>query len=155
MHKNSPKICKMLVVFADINGFVKFCSDKNPTEIFAFLSEFYLLSGKVILNSPNGKIVKFMGDSMLIVFEENFVKEGVESLKNLKAEIDNFLSKFGENFSLSVKAHFGEVACGEIGTETDRRVDVFGNTVNETALLPNGEFVLSKDLKRLIKKGTN
>lgn len=153
MHKNSSKTCKMLVAFADINGFVKFCSRKNPSEIFKFLSEFYLHSGNVISKYQSGKIVKFMGDSMLIVFDENFVKEGVDSLKELQSQIDKFLLNFGKDLTLSIKANFGEVACGEIGTETDKRFDVFGNTVNKAALLTDGDFVLSEDLKNFIKKG--
>lgn len=151
MHKNTSKTCKMLVAFADINGFVKLCKDKNSSEIFDFLSEFYIISGKVIDEIPNGKIVKFMGDSMLIVFDENFIAQSVETLKKLKSEVDSFLSKFGVEITLSVKAHFGEVTCGEIGTEKDKRFDVFGNTVNETALLSNGDFVLSEIL---LKKQT-
>lgn len=140
-----PTECDVVVVFTDFTGFAKGCQNKSNREIFEMMSEYYELVGDMI-DAGGGKIIKFIGDSTLMVFPAEIAKQAVETLKELKEKSDAWLIEQGIDGQLQVKAHVGPVMCGLIGTKHDKRLDVFGNTVNQTALLNTGNFVLSTEL---------
>jgi len=48
----------------------------------------------------------------------------------------------------TIKAHFGQVCCGAIGTRDDKRFDVFGPAVNTAALLPSTGLALTPQVFR-------
>jgi len=88
---------------------------------------------------------------MLIVFPSDRPDEAIDALRKLKARIDLLLAQGGHDSALRIKAHVGSVAMGKIGRGELERFDVFGLTVNQAALLPAGEWVISAELQRRLQ----
>ena len=56
-------------------------------------------------------------------------------LVELKDSGDKWLQNRGINCRHIIKAYYGPVIYGKIGTKNNKRVDIFGETVNAAALL--------------------
>jgi len=142
-----PTVTRKIVAFADIQGYHRqICSELSAAEVFEFLSRYYCTAQRT-LEGSNGRIVKFIGDSILFVLPAEAPSEAIETLRKVKFAVESFLMQEGYGLQLRIKAHVGEVATGMIGVGELERFDVCGTTVNETALLPDGEWVLSDNLQ--------
>jgi class 3 adenylate cyclase len=147
----TPIVEEQIVAFADLSGYHRqICSKLSPEETFGFLSEYYA-TVQAALDGSAARIVKFFGDTILIVFPSRDPDDALDALQKLTTSIDAFLSAGHYDSRLRVKAHVGMVASGPVGVGELETVDVCGVTVNQTALLPNGEWVLSEDLQKRIK----
>jgi class 3 adenylate cyclase len=144
---HTPTEMNLLVAFFDLARFTHFSRNRSAQEIFEFVSAFYEFVGDIIEDS-GGTVVKFMGDAALIVYPETHVNEGVLALKALKDQGDVWLA--GRNIPSRniIKIHFGPVICGPMGTRTDKRFDVFGETVNIAALLKSNGLAMSPQVFR-------
>jgi class 3 adenylate cyclase len=146
----TPTVGEQVIAFADLIGFHRtICSKLSPEEIFAFLSEYYS-AAQAALDGSEGRIVKFIGDAMLILHAATDPRKAVDDLRRLKTAMDSFFAKRGHESLFRVKAHIGTVACGSIGTGELERFDVCGVAVNQAALLPDGEWILSDELQKKI-----
>ena len=94
--------------------------------------------------------IKIIGDAALITFEESQAVEGVTALRSLKESVDRWLKSCDLESELLVRAHIGPVAVGEIGPGNDKRLDIIGRVVNETAMLKRGPFVMTSQLEKII-----
>ena len=149
-HLDSPSERTLLVVFTDVTGFAKEFQNRTNREMFDLMSQFYELIGNEVVAS-GGKVVKFIGDGALLVYPEENAKRGVEALQQLRATANNWLKTHGLTGELRVRAHLGPVICGLLGTASEKRFDVLGDTVNITALLHSNGFTLSPELQRHIQ----
>jgi len=146
---NAPSERRMILAEADITGFARTCREMSDREVFEMLDEFYELTGSVV-EASGGRIVKFMGDSALIVFPADAAPAAVESLRQLKARTEEWVAAFNPASGLRLKAHVGQVVCGPMGTAADKRFDVIGKAVNELFMMPWDELALSDDLHQLL-----
>ncbi len=146
---DSPVECNLVISFTDILLFAKTSESMSDHQVFDMMSKFQTLVGEEI-DGSGGKIVKFIGDAVLIVFPEEKAKQAIETLKSLKDRIDTWLSNQSLDCKMRIKAHVGPVVCGKLGPKTEKRFDVFGNAVNETVRLKGEEFILSASLENKI-----
>ena len=123
-----------LVACSDLTGYAKIAARKSEEEIFRLLSDYYEFVGDIIA-SASGIVIKFMGDSALMLFSETVADAGVRSLLALQSQGDRFLSERNVPCRHHLRAHYGPVCFGEIGTRTDKRPDIFGSTVNTLSCL--------------------
>ncbi len=144
-----PKECRMVVGIADIAGFAKACESKTDLETFTMLATFYSFVGNVV-GKADGTVIKFMGDSALVVFPEDKDRQAVASLQELTSTTDGAWSEFGEKCTVRTKAHVGSVALGPMGP--DNRLDVIGNTLNQLFRMPWNGPELSDELKQLMEQ---
>ena len=144
---------KLLVVFCDLTNYAKLSRKIDEIEVFAYLSNIYEIIGEII-ESSYGQIIKFIGDAVLITFEENDIDNGIIALKKLKTEIDSYNKKMKYESQFIIKAHFGQVAAGMIGTKNKKMYDIFGNVVNISATLPSNGFAISVEAFRQLKPET-
>jgi class 3 adenylate cyclase len=145
--------CDLLVSFFDLTQFSQYTNNKSNQEIFQFLSDYYEFAGDLIEGS-GGRIVKFIGDSGLMIFSETNVDSGVLALKELKDQGDLWLSERGSPCRNKVKVHFGPVFCGPVGTRSRKQFDVFGSTVGTAAVLGPHQFVITPQVFRKLDAGT-
>ena len=82
-----------------------------------------------------GRLVKFVGDGALAVFEPPLVDAAVEMLLELKDDVDRFFSERSWECRAAVKVHFGSVVAGQFGSGAAERFDVLGKQVNTAATL--------------------
>ena len=143
----------LLVAFFDLSRFAREVQGKTSREVFDYMDAYYEFVGDIIENA-GGTIIKFIGDAALIVWEEDQIDSGVLALKTLKEQGDAWLQNRGAQSYHRIKAHFGSVTCGPMGTKTDKRVDVFGEAVNIAATLTANGLALSPQAFRKLAPET-
>ncbi len=143
----------LLASFFDLTTFARYVQNRNAQDVFELLSDYYQLVGDII-EEVNGKVVKFIGDAGLVVFPEDAVSEGVLALRKLKNEGDAWLADRDTPCKHRIKAHFGHVHCGRIGTRTSKQFDVFGETVNIAAVLQSNGLTLTAQVFQKLDSST-
>ncbi|OGV74858.1 MAG: hypothetical protein A3K19_00620 [Lentisphaerae bacterium RIFOXYB12_FULL_65_16] len=152
-HVTSPTERNLLVAFFDLTQFARFSRTVDDRELFGFVSDYYELVGACVQQS-GGTVVKFMGDAGLAVWPEEMVDRGVLGLKDLKESGDHWLERRGSPCRHVIKAHFGPVICGKIGSRTEKRFDVFGQTVHTAALLNSNGLAITPEVFRKLQRET-
>jgi class 3 adenylate cyclase len=142
-----------LVACSDFTGYAKLANKLSEEKIFRFLSDYYEFVGETIAPS-GGRVIKFMGDSALMVFSADQADAGVRSLFALQDEGDKFLSARGLPSRHYIRAHFGPVQQGELGTRADKRVDIIGATVNTMFLLKDTGFAITPEVFQVLQPET-
>jgi len=143
----------LLISFIDLTNFTSITSKMDDIETFNYISKFYEIVGDEIENN-GGKVLKFIGDSALIIFPANLVDQGVTSLYNLKQKVDKYNKELNLNSQLIVKCHFGISAIGMLGTKNEKRPEIIGKEVNFTATLKSNGFAMSNETFRKLKPET-
>jgi class 3 adenylate cyclase len=151
---NGQKIHALISV-CDITGFARISREKGIEVIFTLMEDFTSLISRKMMNS-SGKIIKYIGDSALIMFPENAVDEGVNLLLLLKEEIEAFFIKKGMNNRITFSLHFGEVIAGRF--EPFHEIDILGDAVNIAFMIDRGayrgRFVISPQVFRKLRPDT-
>lgn len=142
-----------LVACSDLTGFAKLSSKLTEEELFQLLSDYYEFVGDTIVQS-GGKVIKFMGDAALMLFPEMQADTGVRALLTLQQSGDKFLTGLGASCRHRIRAHFGSVQVGELGTRDNKRIDVIGSTVNTLFLLKASEFAMTPEAFRKLQPET-
>ncbi len=143
----------LLVAFTGLNGFSRFAIKCPGDSLFRTLSDYFEFIGDIV-EKAGGRLVKPIGDAALIVFPEDRIDEGVRALLELYDKGDAWLDARGLPCRHNIKAHFGPVFSGMIGTRADKRYDICGNTVNVTARIQSGGFAVTPQVFRKLKTAT-
>ncbi len=147
-----PAQGEYIIVFLDIAGFHKNIVLKiTSSELFLFMQEFYDCA-EAIISHGNGKIIKFMGDAILVIFDPEELQNPVAFLDGMREALNEWIEKRCVGVRVHLKAHVGSVTIGRISSREFSHLDIFGPAVNETALLSNNDFVLSQDLSNRFKR---
>ena len=131
-----------LVSFFDLTAFARYARGLEPAALFGTMDAYYELAGD-ILEAAGGKVVKFIGDAGLVAFADERVNQGVLALVKLKDVGDAWWAERDAHCKHVIKVHYGPVSCGYLGTRTDKRFDLFGETVNIAAMMQSNGFALS------------
>ncbi len=151
----------LLVIFVDLTRFASQSQRVGDVELADGIDAYYEQVAASVQDA-GGRVVKFVGDGVLIVFPEDQVDRGVEMLLALKEAIDRSMAERGWECRLIAKAHFGTAVAGPFGAVGDKRHDVIGKVVNIAALLDSAGVTLSvaafrklsPPLRRRFKKHT-
>lgn len=119
-------------------------------ETAAVLAEYYALVGEAVALSE-GKVVKVMGDGVLVVFPLGRAQEAVEALRILQSSATALWSEFDVRCRLQVKVGSGPLASGAMGPPGAERFDVYGTALNNLFKAPAGDFVVMPDLAALLR----
>ncbi len=144
-----PTTSTFVLAVADITGFAKACRAKFDVDMFVMLDRFYHATADAIAPS-GGKLVKAMGDAILMVFPEQKAKQAASCLHELQNKVQTVWSEFGTDCTVRIHAHVGTVASGPIGP--GQQFDIVGNPVNELFLMPWDGPMFSAELTSLIKE---
>jgi adenylate cyclase len=151
----------LLISFVDLTRFTAFCQKRDDATVADFLDDLYERVGRHV-HGAGGRVVKFIGDATLIVFDGADCDVGVRALLALRREVDGHMADQGLPGRLIVKAHLGQVVWGPVGIEGDKRLDCIGSAVNTAATLGSQGLALSvqafrglePETRRLFKKHT-
>ena len=149
----APQQCELLVAFSDLSAFKHFAQDQSEEQLFAAMAEYYELVGDIVAEG-GGNIVKFIGDSALLVFPADAVDTGVLALRALKERWEEFFAARSDTCRQLVEVHFERVCCGPIGTRDDKRFDVFGHAVSFSALLTSDGLSITPQVFRRLTPQT-
>lgn len=127
------------ILFTDIRNFTSLTESLGPTQIVAFLNQFFDLMVTTVFQN-NGIIDKFIGDALMAVFGIPIVDKS-DPLRAVNTAIDMFksLKKFNAfrpewlKLKIGVGISTGEVISGNIGSGQRLEYTVIGDTVNIAA----------------------
>lgn len=154
---------KVVVMFADINGFTTLCEKKDAEEVTEILNSSFAELGKII-DDHGGYIDKFIGDCIMAVFgapvsNADDADQSVLAALALRKSLAGINKKISLELSLSIGLNFGQVVAGGIGTEQKFDYTVIGDAVNVAQRLqslagPN-QILISESLTRELKNKVN
>jgi class 3 adenylate cyclase len=144
-----PEDRNLLVAFFDLTGYHKWVVSVDRREIFTAMAELFDRAARAI-EKAGGTLVKAIGDAGLATFPEERAEEGILALMALRDEADRWLQERRIHCRMTVKVHFGPVACGPVAG----RFDVYGETVNTAAtLVSHGVSITPQAFRRLSSAG--
>lgn len=147
---NLPREENVIVIYGDITNFAKLFEIKDNNEIFNLVSEFYELAGNII-DANGGKVVKLIGDSFIAIFPAEKAEGLLDVLKLLQKDVDELLKSRNTDSRIHISAHIGPVIYGKVGTKNDKRLDVFGTTVNDTCRIKSAGIEFSDKLMEYLR----
>lgn len=140
------------IVFFDLARFARWVEGRTHLEVAAFLQSFYEQAAEVL--EPAGvRIVKFMGDAGLGVFEPGRAADVVAALDALRARVRRAGDAESFDTDLTSKVHVGSVVTGTFGAPGAARFDVMGPAVCEAARLPGHGLVISEAAEAFVAGG--
>jgi class 3 adenylate cyclase len=149
---SKPETKELMVCFADLTLFAKVSRSMSSVEVFGMLDRLFITMEEHV-KLAGGYIIKYEGDSALIVFDKENMDNGIKALIDSKNEIDNRFIKAGKPNRLAVNCHFGEVTVGRFQAKNSSWVDIIGDTVQYASILGryknyglNNDFIISKDV---------
>lgn len=148
-----PTEIESLVAFFDLTSFTQLAQQRSSLEVFQLLNEIYEFSGDII-EAAGGTVIKYIGDAGLVMFAKDNVDAGVIAMKQVQEQGDEWLKKRNIRSRIFVKIHYGPLIYGPLGSRTDKRVDIIGNTVNTAALLKTNGFAMSAQVFRKLAPST-
>ncbi len=147
-----PKDCQrrdLGVAFFDLSRMAEWASPEQDAKVAGFFQAFYALAAERI-EGAGGKIVKFMGDAGLAVFEPEGAEQVILALCEFAGDARALAGRHGLDAYLNVNVHFGPVLAGSFGPEGAERFDVIGKTVNIAARLGRRGVTLSAQAFRCL-----
>lgn len=129
---------RRVVVFCDISGFMRLAAslgDRMP----AFVQEFYEMAGDAVVGG-GGRLVKYIGDSVLCVFPDGREPDAVRCARRMRADFVGLLGRYvpHSDARLEVAISSGEVTEGVYGHGSLRLYDVMGEAVAHASVLNHG-----------------
>ncbi len=130
------------VAFFDLSRIAQWSSGEQDELVAGFLQGFYERAARRI-EPAGGRIVKFMGDAGLAVFEPDDSEAVIFALCEFTREARSLAQGCGLEAYLNVNVHVGPVLAGSFGPPGAERFDVIGKTVNVAARLGRRGVTLS------------
>ena len=118
-------------------------------ETVSLLAEYYLLVADT-LGRSEGRVIKVMGDGVLIVFPIYRARDAVGDLRFLQTSATALWSAFDARCRVEVKAGAGRLASGAMGPPGAQQFDVYGKALNDLFKAPSGDFVIVSELDALL-----
>ena len=94
-------------------------------EVFHFLDFFYTQMEQE-LEGSEGRTVKYMGDTVLMLFPPDNPSGVITHLKKMKQNIESSLDNMCIDTTPQIKVHIGVAACGEVGKAGEKIFDICG-----------------------------
>ena len=135
MKSEKAVILNRIVIFTDIHHFMV-VAQKLKNDQYKFLQEFYEILGEIVV-MHGGELIKYMGDGFICVFPEDLNSEAVVSAMEMRRAFLKIVKnwKLPHDTVLEVGISGGEVIEGEFGHKSLRQKDIFGDVVNQAALI--------------------
>ena len=124
-----------IILFCDCHNFGFLVSELGDA-LFEFMDDFYRRCGECIA-SRGGRIIKYLGDSILATFPEDAADRTVAAAVCARAEYAALIEALGTEVEsdLEVGISLGPVQEGVVGHESLRAFDVLGECVNQAAMI--------------------
>ena len=131
----STVISTRIILFCDCHDFSRLQLTINGP-LLDFMDSFYQKCGECLVAS-GGRIVKYIGDAILAVFPEGSADEAVAAGACLRAEYAALVATVQTDVDsdMEVGISCGEVEEGVVGHRSLRNLDLFGECVNEAAMI--------------------
>jgi len=139
------------LVFAivSVDGSTRVGRTRSDLEMASILSDYYALAAES-LSSSEGRIIKVIGDGILVVFPVARAREAVAALRRFQALASVLWSEIDPSCQAQVKVGVGSLATGPFGPPGDERFDVYGSALNQLFKAPAAEFLVTPELAAMV-----
>jgi class 3 adenylate cyclase len=141
---------ELVFAIVSVDGSTRVGRTRPDLEMAAVLAEYYSLAAES-LRSSQGRIVKVIGDGILVVFPVSQAREAVAALRRLQSAATALWSELDPGCRAQVKAGVGMLATGPFGPPGDQRFDVYGNALNQLFKAPAAEFFMTPEFAAILK----
>jgi len=126
------------VLFVDMVGFTSYCSALPPESVIALLRNLLALLSKSVF-SHHGIIDKFLGDGLMAVFGAPFSSPAdatnaancaLDMLRSIDEWSEQRLRSGEPAIRVAIGVHYGQIAQGDVGSDSRLELTVVGDTVN-------------------------
>jgi adenylate cyclase len=133
-----PAYKELTMLFADISGFTRWSSEKEPEQVHAFLND-YLENMADILFAYGGTVDKYMGDGILAFFGDplempDHIERCLRAAIAMQEKNISLAEKWKPLVDIDLKVRIGintgKVIVGNLGTKTRIEYTVIGAAVN-------------------------
>lgn len=126
---------KLTIAVHDLAGYTRAAREADDLALAAFLDDYYVLVDREVKRA-DGRVVKFIGDAVLMVFPEDASAKAVDAMQAIRRGAHDL----ARSHRIAVRSgnanvHLATVAHGEFGPASERRYDVLGTGVNHTFLM--------------------
>jgi class 3 adenylate cyclase/tetratricopeptide (TPR) repeat protein len=135
-HSVESELRQATVLFADISGFTAMSEKMHPEEVTNIMNQCFHMMGECI-DRHGGKIDKFIGDCVMVVFGvpdtlEKAPQKAVNAALDIRKGIYNFNKE--KSLAIPLDVHIGInsglVLSGMVGADQKKEFTVMGDTVN-------------------------
>ncbi len=162
--KTANSVRPATILLADIRGFSQLTSSTTTETVVELLNDFYEAM-VTLVDAYDGRIDKFMGDSVMAVFglneniysaTQNAIACAVAMQQSIVRLNKRFRDRKRPEIYVGMAINTGEVIAGEIGCDLYREFTVIGEPVNTTARVEahslRGQILLTEATYLLAKK---
>lgn len=115
------------VMYTDLADFTSYSKSISPQVIEKQLTEYFTEMSDIIMRH-GGWVNKFLGDGILVIYGLNGDPNAVYAAANAAIEMDRVIDKYPWRTRIGIAT--GPFVTGEFGSDTLRRFDCIGHTMN-------------------------
>jgi class 3 adenylate cyclase len=123
--------------------------DHGDLEAAAVLSQYYALVAQTV-EPIEGRVVKVMGDGVLVVFPLRRANEAVDVLRRLQSSATALWCAFDDRCRVQVRVGAGPLVSGAMGPPGAERFDVYGAALSDLFKTPPGDLVIMPEVAALL-----
>jgi adenylate cyclase len=105
---------QLAIVLVDLARFTHAVAGIDLRALASLVEAFYR-EATAVISSHGGRVVKFVGDGCLAVFEPDDAVRAVEAVEQLRARVRSIGSEHGADLDLGANVHVSTVAEGDFG----------------------------------------
>ena len=140
----------LVLALVSVNGFTAACAEHGDRATLGVLSEYYAAVAASV-RASGGRVVKVMGDGMLLAFSAAETQVALAALRSAQQEGNRLWQAFDARCGVAVRVSAGSVLVGTFGPPGDERPDLFGDALNQLFKSPTGPFVLTPQVEALLR----
>lgn len=150
-----PEAIERTVLFLDMVGFTTFAEKHDPETVIRTLNELLGLCGEAV-RECSGDVDKFIGDSIMAVFEEpDAALRAALEIRKALVDLNGQREKKGEEpIAIRIGLNTGLLIRGEIGTHFRKELTVVRDVVNTAARVQSqagaGEIFITQSTYDLV-----
>ena len=141
---------ELVFAITSVDGSTRVGRTRPDLDMAAILSEYYALAAEG-LRSSQGRIVKVIGDGILVVFPVSRAREAIAALRQFQFSATALWSEVDPGCRAQVKVGIGTLATGPFGPPGEERFDVYGNALNQLFKAPPADFFITPELAATLK----
>jgi len=141
---------QLIVAATSVDGSTLACGKRGDAAMFETLRAYYRLVAELI-EPAGGRVVKVMGDTVLLTFSPGRASEAVGALRRVQSQAGELWARFDDACRIRVRADVGTVCAGPLGAPGHERYDVVGDVLNRMFKRAPADFDLSAEVSKLLR----
>ena len=141
---------QLVLAVASVDGATAACAEHGDRATLAVLSEYYAVIA-ASARTCGGRVVKVMGDGVVLAFPAGSAQDAVTALRSAQQETTRLWQAFDTRCHVGVRVSAGSVLAGSFGPPGEERPDIFGDALNRLFRTPPGAFVLTPQVEALLR----